>query len=285
MHLAAHRALEARRRPVGLARKFNAYRAALDAAGDETLLAMRETLRDVLKKVGDRIARTPADRFDAAFLPRLREELQAELADVEVALRASLRNGQYAAAAAAVNVLPVAGVGRVATTYGAVATAVVRVAVEANGELIAGLTDWTTSRIMGEVRRGVLGVQSQMDTIKAIAHRLDEDGAPLPRAFHSVMHRAEVITRTETNRIGAAVQIQAAKDVEAATPGLLEKVWLTARDNRVRTTHEVLDEKHLPVDDLFNVGGTLAYGPMDDGLPPEEVINCRCQLILEVAKE
>ena len=57
----------------------------------------------------------------------------------------------------------------------------------------------------------------------------------------------------------------------------LKKVWISARDGNVRSTHAVNDqESHrnpLPLDSYYPNG--LLY-PTDTSGPAKEVINCRC---------
>jgi uncharacterized protein with gpF-like domain len=49
--------------------------------------------------------------------------------------------------------------------------------------------------------------------------------------------------------------------------------WLTARDDRVRDSHQELDGEVAAVGDRFSNG--LLY-PLDPAGPPEEIVNCRC---------
>lgn len=98
--------------------------------------------------------------------------------------------------------------------------------------------------------------------------------------------RARLIARTETvtsaNRGGFMV---------AKESGLtLNKVWLSARDHRVRHDHSNVDEHTVGINDYFIVGGEELLVPGDrgghDGKPavsPENVINCRCCTLYRTA--
>lgn len=84
--------------------------------------------------------------------------------------------------------------------------------------------------------------------------------------------RAETIARTETNKIKTLMEFERIKDEP-----LIEKVeWLTARDEAVRPSHQRNDGVVREVGEEFPNG--LKY-PLDPNGPPEEVINCRCDLI------
>lgn len=66
---------------------------------------------------------------------------------------------------------------------------------------------------------------------------------------------------------------------QSNTPGL-KKRWHTMRDDRVRETHDYLEEVTVGIDDLFyTFDGDSAYAPGGFELP-ENNVNCRCYLTL-----
>jgi uncharacterized protein with gpF-like domain len=80
------------------------------------------------------------------------------------------------------------------------------------------------------------------------------------------------VARTE-NGIAWGVGQQA----QMAEAGVLAKIWITARDLRVRDSHRTMEKQCRPIDDPFVTGaGNLLMHPLDPAGPPEEVINCRC---------
>lgn len=90
--------------------------------------------------------------------------------------------------------------------------------------------------------------------------------------------RARRIARTETVTAanGAAI-------INAKESGLLmNKEWIAIEDKRTRHTHRAVDGVTIPIDDAFNVGGSLMTQPgvrtQTNGLPTPagEVVNCRC---------
>jgi len=83
--------------------------------------------------------------------------------------------------------------------------------------------------------------------------------------------RARTIARTEVHGAFNEGQFEKTKSL-----GAKKIMWLTARDDRVRDTHEELDGVVREVGEPFPNG--LLY-PMDPNGKAEEVINCRCTFI------
>lgn len=88
--------------------------------------------------------------------------------------------------------------------------------------------------------------------------------------------RALRLARTITGNAANLGQIQG-----ALLTGATHKTWMTAASH-VRDTHKKLDNKTIPIDDLFNVGGHHARYPLDNKLPPGERVNCRCTLTYSI---
>lgn len=66
--------------------------------------------------------------------------------------------------------------------------------------------------------------------------------------------------------------------MDAVKNGARWKQWITMKDERVRVTHEMVDDKILPIDEPFVVGGRLMQFPGDINGAPEETANCRCSV-------
>jgi hypothetical protein len=94
-------------------------------------------------------------------------------------------------------------------------------------------------------------------------------------------NRATVIARTET--IGAlnAGRYDAFRMLAERDPELnFERLWLSTDDSRTRHTHDEADGQRVPLGQPFNVGGFELRFPGDPSGPPQEVIQCRCTLLL-----
>jgi SPP1 gp7 family putative phage head morphogenesis protein len=86
--------------------------------------------------------------------------------------------------------------------------------------------------------------------------------------------RARVIVRTESVRAmnyGAMVGAEKSRLV-------MEKVWITAKDERVRGSHRRLEGKRADMDEIFE-GSSLKF-PGDPDAPAKEVVNCRCTIAM-----
>ena len=86
--------------------------------------------------------------------------------------------------------------------------------------------------------------------------------------------RSQTIARTELTRV-----ITNAKVRTLAEEGYTEKEWSTVVDGRQRETHQQANGQVVGINDYFHVGGSAAFAPGDEGLPPEESINCRCDVV------
>lgn len=86
--------------------------------------------------------------------------------------------------------------------------------------------------------------------------------------------RADTIARTETVSAYVNGAMTGARALGADGP--VEKVWIAALDARTRDTHAALHDTCIQIDAMFDVGGTPADAPHAAGLPPGEVVNCRC---------
>lgn len=86
---------------------------------------------------------------------------------------------------------------------------------------------------------------------------------------------------TETVAASNLGILAVARAQQERTGQVITKMWLSQRDSRVRHTHIVADGANIPLDGLFNVGGSLLAFPGDwtHGAQIKEIINCRCVLI------
>ncbi len=99
----------------------------------------------------------------------------------------------------------------------------------------------------------------------------------------AVALRAETIARTESIRALSAGQDEMYR--QAVSEGSIgrdevEMEWSTARDERVRMSHFLMNGQRQKIGDPFVSGlGNLLYYPSDPDAPPEDTINCRCSRI------
>ena len=127
------------------------------------------------------------------------------------------------------------------------------------GKKIQDISDTTYERIMMALGKGEAEGLSYSEIEKMML------GSQVTEA------RAGVIARTETNAAANFGMLIAANDLGIE----VQKQWVTAKDERVRKAHMILDG------DVVNIDGKFSNGmlfPSDPAGGPKEVINCRCVL-------
>lgn len=128
--------------------------------------------------------------------------------------------------------------------------------------------------VAGEVVRGVNlgeGAARIADRVDDVLSTTGSDRWP---------NRATTVARTES--IGALnfSRNDSFHALAEETGDEFEKVWLSTIDNRTRDTHRAADGQRVPVGESFIVGGFELEFPGDPDGPAEEIINCRCTMLL-----
>ena len=95
--------------------------------------------------------------------------------------------------------------------------------------------------------------------------------------------RATMIARTETGAVVGAAD-QSIADELADQGFTVMKEWLATPGPRTRATHAAADGQVVPVGSQFKVGLASLHFPSDPTGPAEEIINCRCALLISVAE-
>lgn len=93
-------------------------------------------------------------------------------------------------------------------------------------------------------------------------------------------NRARVIAVTETTRAYGAATVAAGMEQSRALGRRLLKRWDTERDTRVRSTHKEADGQVVELSAPFLVGGFYLLFPGDPMGPADEVVNCRCDVVI-----
>lgn len=157
----------------------------------------------------------------------------------------------------------------------------VQVAAEFSLGYVKGLTQDAERSILRVLQRSALGGVPVSKAIEEIGKSLRSKGV-----FKSLAGRAETILRTELGRIQSIathVRMLERRDAMARAGYRLRKSWMTARDDRVRTTHRLIDGQVKEVDEPFLVPITLVGEETEDLMYPRDpagsamnTINCRC---------
>lgn len=137
-------------------------------------------------------------------------------------------------------------------------------------------------RVYADVRREVMKATTEGMSIDDLSEKihgiLADEGAALWR------NRARTIARTEAVGAYNAGRFAGFWSYANQLGGSWEKYWLETHDHRTRPTHQDgeggVGGSRIPLGQLFKVGVGMGMFPGDPELPPEEVINCRCSILL-----
>lgn len=152
--------------------------------------------------------------------------------------------------------------------------AVVQYLAEVRNRLVR-VPDEVYDLVAGEIASGA----SLGESIPELASRVDN--VLSTTASERWPNRATVVARTET--IGAlnAGRIDAFRAVAEEDPDAgYELMWLATSDHRTRRTHREAEGQRVPIGTPFTVGGFPLMFPGDPVGPPQEVIQCRCTVLL-----
>ncbi len=146
------------------------------------------------------------------------------------------------------------------------------------------IAEWITTQAMQKAQ--LIGKTDAQDIADAIEQGLLE-GLPLPEISKNIRAktgltavRASTIARTETHNAATYASLQSIREVEQETGAKFMKQWIATNDSRTRDRHaEMIGSAPIPVDEKFYVGGEYLDRPSDSSGSPENVVNCRCQII------
>lgn len=98
---------------------------------------------------------------------------------------------------------------------------------------------------------------------------------------HNNKLRAKVIAATELGIAQSSVELQAMLRIAKQKP--ISKYWVGILDDRIRDSHFqatnfYVRSNSIPLNDRFEVNGSLMLHPRDISAPAKEIVNCRCYL-------
>lgn len=241
----------------------------------ESLRDARARLMDLLTE-GMGFTGEDATDFDRALVLSKRKAIDQAIADLERSLTGTVSAQlDQAARLAALDLKELAGFSvRVDPNVLAYAQATA-------GDKVTAWSSGFASRLRALTTQTFAGGLTYREYVAGIRKAMGRAGAE---------HAVDRIVRTEVNR--AYQQQRAAGDEQLADLGTdLIRVWVTQLDLRVRDSHAAIHGQERELDQPFSVGrgasaetapggrGYQANGPLDPTLPPEEAINCRCDVL------
>lgn len=166
-----------------------------------------------------------------------------------------------------------------------------RTASELGVELRWDPSDPYLEEILAQTRNLLVGIPDRVyrDVVKSMAAGRDrgETAAQIRQRVDNILningsenwpHRAVVITRTELGRFTEAGGLAAARRVEQREQSVILKRWEDRDDDRVRRSHERVDNQLRRLGEPFQVGRSSLQFPIDPTGHPDDVVNCRCRL-------
>ena len=127
---------------------------------------------------------------------------------------------------------------------------------------------WNTKQLNSAVLQGIMQGESMDKIAKRIYPIVDRNEAAAIRNARTMVTGAE-----NQGRLDSYYELQE----EGA---VIQKVWITTIDNRTRTSHELMNEEAVDIDEEFSNG--LMYPGDPDGDDESEIYNCRCTMTIKV---
>lgn len=146
-------------------------------------------------------------------------------------------------------------------------------------DLVTAVGNQMRAAINDQVRLTVTGVQRPDQSLRNVTKLLSTSQQRVAgfQRRPTIAAQAEAITRTETNRVFGVANFEAMKSAKNLAIPDAKKRWITNRDGRERPSHRALNNQIRPMNHRFTNG--LMF-PLDPSGPPQEVINCRCRLVV-----
>ncbi len=151
-----------------------------------------------------------------------------------------------------------------------------------SADLITNQSAKTIGDIGAHIQRGILGGKTPFQVMEDVAGTLTSPGV-----FGDYMTRAEMIVRTDGNRLFDLAQKGRMKQWDKERGGLL-KVWQHggAAVKNPREDHIRAGERYsvggnpgpIPIDEPFIVGGVPMQYPRDPSAPARMTIGCHCAM-------
>lgn len=146
--------------------------------------------------------------------------------------------------------------------------------------------EWTDAILayfrLNLLNKAVLPItETTKELIRKVLERAIQEGWGVDQTVREILkytteinsHRANVIVRTESVR---AMNVGTILGADKSSI-VLDKQWITARDERVRSSHRHLQGMTLDMEDIYPNGCAF---PGDTNGSAKETINCRCTIAL-----
>ena len=139
----------------------------------------------------------------------------------------------------------------------------------------------TEEYIIDQAKKGIAVKQAE------IANKVSENLKNWGENHSKIIATTEVQTVAEESKYVENAEINdlvQSVDIQKGS----RKVWITAGDEKVRTSHQAIDGVSIDAEDLFitGAGSRMRYaGDMENGADLSDVINCRCSTVYKYDTE
>ena len=130
---------------------------------------------------------------------------------------------------------------------------------------------WNEQKIRSALTQGILSGESNQNIAKRLESVTDMSASASIRNARTMTTAAENAGRMD-------------RYTEAQEMGIkMKKTWVATLDDRTRDAHALLDGQTVDIDEPFDsILGPIMY-PGDPDADPENVYNCRCTMITQIA--
>ena len=268
-------------RELAYQRKLKQVLREVDHLESDSLKQVMAFLREARERIASSLASSTG--FDALHLQTIKREIEAVVGELQSKYAAYFDKQIAKAWQTGTDIveLPLRQVGiDVASSLAAVSREQLEVLRGFSADLVKDIAQTGLKKINSEIQLGILGQKSINEVMKGVGRSLTSPGV-----FQSIAVRAEIVTRTELNRVVNMATGRRVVALGKELPGLT-KYWDHTTDSRTRASHEAVGIETnpdfggtpIPFDQDFVVGGQRARGPHDPRLTAAEAIQCRCRL-------
>jgi len=279
--MAVVRLQERSAREIAYQRKLREILRQVDHLEEGSIKQVMAFLREARERIASSLASSTG--FDAIHLQAIKREIETVVGELQSKYSAYFDKQLVKAWQTGTDIveLPLRQVGiDVGSSLAAVSREQLEVLRGFSADLVKDIAQTGLKRINSEIQLGILGQKSVNEVMKGVGRSLTSPGV-----FQNITSRAEVVTRTELNRVVNMATGQRVVALGRELPGL-RKYWDHTTDSRTRASHESVGietnpdfgGKPVPFDQDFLVGGEWASGPHDPRLSAAETIQCRCRL-------
>jgi hypothetical protein len=139
---------------------------------------------------------------------------------------------------------------------------------------LSNVPDRVYDLLKEKIEAGVNSGTPNDELVEQVSKLFADEGIEMWDGRVMTIVRTEAVAAQNAGNYASFLSLAALDD----TPW--EKAWLSTEDRRTRETHERADQQRVPLKETFRVGKARLHYPGDPSGPPEEVINCRCSILL-----